>query len=309
MNDQRRNYFSIKTLRGASLIPALLALIIFASAENIVVAGQLGFPGPPFLRGPELPGVVHTSSPNLVQSRRNSGNYPKRPLSEAVEIEYEADCHGQPRNIAEAAIGRSLHDDCHQLSREPVGPGRVVASPPEADFRPALHETSIRSTAPLATAPLPPRRPVTSVTVDLAEDSTPTEEGHGRGDGPFDTSADCIICPQVLPVCVCPQPSHCQFVSQTCHECAHFICRSPESTGREPAGSVPLMTTVAPSHPLPLTTSRHIPRPTASCISCPPIRLTCNCGPGEICMHRHRTCHQCARIECITPIGSGNSRR
>lgn len=276
-----------------------------------MAAGQMRSPGLSFFGRHGPPGIVHSPSANLAQPRRYSGNYPKRPLSEAVEIEYEYehDLHNQPRNIAEAAVERFPHDDNSQAHREHLETERVVDFHPEAVSRSLLHDSSITTTGSVATAVLPQRRPIAPVTIILAEDSTFTEESHGRSGSPSDISDGCIICPQVLPVCLCPQPSHCQLVVQTCHECAHYICRSPEPTRREPISPVPLMSPVVLSHHTSPTTSTLNAQPTTACIQCPPLRLTCNCGSGEICMHRHRTCRRCARIECVLPIGSDNVRR
>lgn len=37
--------------------------------------------------------------------------------------------------------------------------------------------------------------------------------------------ANCVKCPQVVPICKCPPRQHCQFVKRTCNRCAYYICR------------------------------------------------------------------------------------
>ncbi|PJF17340.1 hypothetical protein PSACC_02812 [Paramicrosporidium saccamoebae] len=44
------------------------------------------------------------------------------------------------------------------------------------------------------------------------------------------SSEECIICPQVMPVCQCARKSDCVYVPQSCHHCAKFFCNGPIQT-------------------------------------------------------------------------------
>lgn len=112
---------------------------------------------------------------------------------------------------------------------------------------------------------------------------------------------DCIICPQVMPSCHCPDQSHCQFVKQNCFQCAHFKCVQPPKCPPAPKCEATMCPSGYTCEEVPgdTTSCPSVVCMTKNCLSCYPLLPHCtDCDRDEVCRITLGSCEQCAASEC-----------
>ena len=102
-----------------------------------------------------------------------------------------------------------------------------------------------------------------------------------------DNGPSCIICIQSIPPCDCKSPTDCVFVPQTCHRCAHYVCRNDIDRSDDRVDGVVRE---------------------ELCVDCRKNVPQCKCASGSTCKIEPRNCKHCAKAVCILdPIQTANT--